>query len=185
MKQVCILILLSSEPVFSNSTSPTDSIRTGPSLDVSGGFGLFGIVYDLAVEYQSETMLYGVRSLGSNEITFELAGLSTESRPLESVWEVDAYLGKHFSFPGFRLSGLVGLSITGGIQRGDLVSSINFLGVRNQYESLEGTVIGVPIQGQVRIMPDDHFGISISYLININSRKTFRGFIFALQLSAH
>jgi hypothetical protein len=167
-----------------------DSIQTTPqnlfSFDADLGIGLLGVTYNAGISYRMSNTFVGARYLHSHQITAELGpfggGDTHFQRPIESIWEIDGYIGRTVFDRGFRASALIGLCVTGGILRGNFISTDN---IYDQYESLEKTVIGIPIQAQLTYIPEDYVGVSVSYFANFNSKKTFRGLLLSLNITVH
>ena len=157
------------------------------SVDCGFGLGLLGYECDAGLTYRIDATFYGLRYLTSGDIKgLEIGpfgGVITHfKRPLESIWEIDAYVGRIAFDRGFNARALVGLCLTGGTLRGNFISND---GSYDHYASLQETVIGISTQGQLTYIPLDYVGVSLSYFANFNSKKIFRGFIFSVQITIH
>jgi hypothetical protein len=189
MKKYLFLILLATGTSSGFQLPSADSLQSNqPSLSgkVRVGSGLFGLVYDCGVFYNAGKNLVAVRYLASRQLEFPLIGAAEAGpptpRPLESIWEIAALVGRSISDKGVVLSAFAGISITGGVRRGNLISHDN-TNNHDVYESLNTTAIGVPILGELAIYPTRYVGLSASYIANINEKREFGGFVFGLVVT--
>ena len=159
-------------------------------LHAGAGFGVLGFTYDVGTFYQNERTIFGIRYLRSHNIDINsgLFGESVNDRPLESIWEIDSYVGKKFFDRGFTFSIQGGVCVLGGIQRGKPIPKtppvipIDQFNGYNEHESLKQLAIGVPIEVRLGFTPWQYYDFGISYYININSRKIFNGFLVSFRI---
>ena len=148
------------------------------------GMGLLGVTWDANLLYQNENNLIAMRYLTSREVNFEIAfaGNPGFSRPLESTWEMDALIGKKVSDKSLTASIMGGLSVIGGTIRGKFLSPPDLLSSYNEYEHLNQTTFGIPIEGRLAFTPLENFDLGVSAILNLNSKKTLKGFYLSFRL---
>jgi len=154
------------------------------SVGAGAGMGLLGVTWDANLLYQSENNLIAIRYLTSREARFEIAfaGNPGFSRPLESTWEIDALVGKKVADRSLTASIMGGLSVIGGTLRGKFLSPPDLLSSYNEYQHLDQTVVGVPIEGRLAFTPIENFDLGVSAILNLNSKRTLKGFYLSFRL---
>jgi hypothetical protein len=151
------------------------------------GIGLLDYEYNLGVGYRDHGTLFGVNVLRSGGITgIEIGpfggGTTHFKRPVESITEAYAYVGRTAFDKGFQATATVGLGFSTGIVRG------NFLyndGGHDHFEELHIAHIVLPVDGQIAFVPSDRYAIFVSYHASFNAVKTYRGFIFGVQYTLY
>ena len=187
-----LLLILFSVPAYaqlSNRDTTTSQVAPMIRLHAGAGFGVLGFTYDIGTFYQDVHTIVGIRYLRSHniDINYGLGGESVMDRPLESIWEIDSYIGKKFFDRGFTISALGGVCVLGGIQRGKPIYTARTIIPTdqpgyNEYQPLNKLAIGIPIETRVGFTPWQYYDLGISYFININSRKTFNGLFVSFRI---
>ncbi len=154
------------------------------TVGASAGLGLLGAGWDASLIYQSGNNLIGTRYFRNHEIRGELAvgGNPGFSRPLEYFWEADALVGKTATDKGFTASIMFGLGAFGGTLRGKLLRTPDTLSSYNEFEHLDQTTIGIPLEGRLAFTPIENFDLGISVMLNLNSKRTLKGFFVSFRL---
>ena len=168
-----------------NDTSLT-SARQDVTVGAGAGFGLLGAGYDLSFFYQNTHDLLGVKYLRNHEIVAEFTLDAPEevrfSRPIESIWELDLVAGKTVTDRGFTASITAGVSVIGGTVRGKLLSAPTYSSTYYEYEHLNQTTLGIPVEARLAFTPEKHFDLGVSGFLNLNSKKTLKGFLLSFRL---
>ena len=179
--------------VHAQPNGPDVTLDHTPSvfwLNGGAGFGLLGFTYDGGAYYQNEKTIVGLRYLRTDQISLELWSEQDIGipRPLESVWEIDAFVGKKFFDRGFTISLITGINISGGIQRGNLIklhgwdNTNDTYSSYDEYQHLTRIALGLPIEVRLAYTPWQYYDLGISYIININSRKSLTGFLVSFRI---
>ena len=182
-------------PSFARSGNPDTTIsHVAPiiHLHVGAGFGILGFEDDAGIFYQNANTFVGIRYLRSHEMDFRFDPLggsaSGGDRPLESVWEIDTYVGQKFLDRDFTLSILAGVCVLGGVQRGKLIRASGFefapgqYDFKDEYQYLDNVALGIPVEARLGYTPWQYYDFGISYFVDINSRKTFSGLLISFRV---
>ena len=166
-----------------------DSLKSSHYFSIDGGFGMgiLGFQYNAGLAYRLDATLVGMRFLRTGGVKgIELGsfggGTTQYQRPVESISELCAYIGRSASDKGFRATALVGLAFTSGTLRGNFIRND---GSYDHFETNQIQHFTVPVEGQLTFIPYDYFGINLSYYINLNLAKSCRGFSFGVQYTLH
>jgi hypothetical protein len=168
--------------------SEKDSLATrNPhfGMTVNGGFGILGVEYDGGLYYEYASTVVGIRYLKTHAITVELRfeGTTTKglARPIESIWAIDAYVGKKFYSRNFAVSFWAGAGMLAGIQRGELLTAP----VDPQFEEhkrLDQRTYEVPLEARFSYTPWEYYDLGVSYMVSLNPRKTYSGVLVSLRV---
>jgi uncharacterized membrane protein len=150
------------------------------------GFGLLDYEYNLGLGYRDHATVLGVHLLRSGEIKpIEISfagGGSNSKRPIESITETYAYIGRTAFDKGFQATATIGLGFSTGIVRGDFLYSEDG---HDYFENLHIAHIIIPLEGQIAFIPSDGYAIVLSYRASFNAVKTYHGLILGVQFALH
>jgi hypothetical protein len=182
-----IILIFSSFLVLSahekNADSLIDHENSTLVINAGVGAGFYNLFYDFGAKYKKNNSIYGLRYFTSREVVYELAfaGNPGFNRPLENIWEVDAFIGKEYYDKGFTASFLTGLSIVGGTIRGKLLHEYDSYSPYNEYEYLDNTVIGIPLEARISYSTLQYIDIGVSGFININQKGIIKSLTLSVQ----
>ena len=153
-------------------------------LSFDAGLGLLGTEYQAGASYGWSSNIVGIRYLRTDQLTFELALAGTPNpgypRPIESIWSIDAYIGKKYISRDIAISLTAGIGILGGIQRGKIIGQEEGSSY-TQYERLVSTTYEVPFEGRLSYVPWDYAECGISYLYSFNPKKDYKSIFFSFK----
>jgi hypothetical protein len=117
--------------------------------------------------------------------TFNLEFIFNTS-PTELVWDIGPLIGIIEKDKIFYISASTGVSLIGGVKRGQFKYSENIGGwvmnTKDYYEINTFINVGIPIEFQVFWTPLSFIGVGICGHININSEKTFSVILLCIQI---
>jgi hypothetical protein len=128
----------------------------------------------LAISAQKRHQLLSLRLVHNSEFL-------SFSSPDERVWDVGLLYGgiARGRYGFMSLSG--GISMVGGVRRGEFVKSTGFLSSEHKKDRF--FTVGLPIEAQLFWTPSQNFGIGLYGFSNINKEETFTGVALAVQIS--
>jgi hypothetical protein len=139
------------------------------------GFGSSGASYGLNWSSRTERRLISLRYVRNEE--FDLfGGLS----PAESVWDLGVLYGPCARGGIGYASISAGLSLAGGVRRGQFLSSSGGMFGTDQYEKLNFLTLGIPLEAQA-FLTGSNIGIGIYAFANLNRKRSFAGALLCLQ----
>jgi hypothetical protein len=102
-------------------------------------------------------------------------------KPDESIWDISMLYGRSAQWGKWYGSVGAGIGLVHSVQRGKLLRrSDEFLGA-DEYESIERSVIGLPIQAEISEASFPFMGLAIIGFANINGVRSYAGLTLCLQ----
>ena len=139
------------------------------------GFGgnYFGITKSGNLSIAIDDNLFSIRYSKSNELRFSVEGDYYE--PAIGIKEFAFLYGKYAKDNNILLTLSAGISYLKGVNRGKNI-------VFNEYEKLNISTIGIPLEFEFMIGFSQNIGISLLVYYNLNKDKMFGGLTFKLNV---
>ena len=145
----------------------------------SGDLGILSLGGNLA--YQNKNNLFSIRAIRSSEVSIAI-GLPGGTTPKESVWDIGLLYGRSVNTSRISASISAGISLVGGVRRGELLQSSGFIFVTRQYEKRTFLAVGFPIDGRLFWTPSPYIGIGICGFADWNRKRSFIGGLLCIRL---
>jgi hypothetical protein len=152
------------------------------SSSIEGGSGDLGILsLGANLAYQTRKNLFSIRAIRSSEVSIA-TGLPGGTTPKESVWDIGLLYGRiaNASFGSVSMS--AGISLVGGVRRGELLRSSGLFFATKTYEEQTFWAVGIPIDGRIFWTPSPYFGIGICGFADWNRERSFIGGLLCIRL---
>ena len=102
--------------------------------------------------------------------------------PAERVWDIGMLYGLMGKEKYAMASISAGLSVVGGVHRGEFLYRTTGIFGRRHYEKNEFSNIGIPVELQLFITPFAFLGLGFYGFANLNAEESFAGGLICLQL---
>jgi hypothetical protein len=137
------------------------------------GKSFAGPTFGFGLNYGKNKNLFSIRYLKGDEFRFNVEG-HYDSPALEII-EVGILYGRYYRDKNVLISLSGGISIVNGVERGKLISG-------KEYETIEISTFGLPIEAQFIMSFSNYFGVGVSVFANVNNQKSFVGGMIGIQL---
>jgi hypothetical protein len=170
---VALLMLLSTNTQVSAQQDTSYSTRNLSWVNLGLRGGSFGISGTANFSYGFRNNLISIRYLANTHLDFFLS-------PSETVWDLGILYGRYSKASHSIVSISGGIAIVSGVRRVKYLGSTGFLS--SEYETLEFSTIGIPIECQLSWTPLSSLGIGLCAFGNVNNEQSFAGAILYLQI---
>jgi hypothetical protein len=171
MKKVLLFCLLAASFTFAQRAT---WINAG-----AGSCSIYGadpfISVGASLNHQREDRLYSLRLTQNDEFKFFY-------NPKESVGDVSFLYGICSGGRSYSVSLQAGISIAHGINRGRYLYSEGTILGTHHHVAVEWFRPGIPFDASFFLRPTHFFGVGVEAYANLNSERSFAGFLFAVQV---
>jgi hypothetical protein len=180
MKYYIITIVLGASLLFTYSglaeeKSQKDDVQTsGGWLSAGIGGSHFGPCFYGSITYRYNNNLFTVRYFKADELNFNVEGIYDE--PTLSCKEIGFLYGMSYIKTNALLSFSAGIGYVSGTDRGNKINDYH------QFESINISTLGVPFEAKFQIKILGPIGIGVAWFGNINSTKSYTGFIVGISI---
>jgi len=137
----------------------------------------FGPAMNFEISYEKNNALFSCRFVHNTEFVLFTS-------PAETVWDFGLLYGKIKKYAYGSASMSCGISLIGGVRRGDYLSSSGsgWFSLGSNHDKRNFYNIGIPVEAQLFWTPTSVFGVGVSAFANLNLDKPFYGTTLLLQL---
>ena len=151
-----------------------DAQTSGGWLSAGIGGSHFGPCFYGSITYRYNNNLFTLRYFKADEFNFNVEGIYDE--PTLSCKEIGFLYGMSYIKTNALLSFSTGIGYVDGTDRGSKINDYH------QYEPINISTLGIPFEVKFQIKVIGPVGIGGAWFGNINSTKSYTGFILGISI---